>query len=230
MAKKKVILFIVEGISDELALEGSLRNIYKPNEIKFCIVRSDITTKIGVNKNNIKNKITELIKNELERAPYVKKDILKIIHFTDMDGAYIDKSAIVEDLNCVKFTYSETNICACSKDKVIERNFKKSENLDALSTMTKVYSNLSYSLYYFSCDQEHVLHNLMNVETKDKERLAEEFNDRYEDNFEGFKNFITSNEIKVDGNHRETWEFIKKDNNSLKRYSNLHLLLEDEGQ
>lgn len=78
-------------------------------------------------------------------------------------------------------------------------------------------------------DQEHVLHNRMNVEISEKERLAENFNDRYEEDFDGFKEFICSEDLKVEGDYRATWEFIRCGNNSLKRFSNLHLLLEEEG-
>lgn len=228
MARKKIVLFILEGTSDEIALEGSLRNIYKPNEIRFCIVRTDITTKNGVTRNNIKNKLIEIIKIELTRFPYKNSDILKVIHLTDMDGAYVDEESIIEDRSCDGFIYSETNIKAKSRVNVIGRNKRKGENLEVLLELNSIYNGLSYNLYYFSCNQEHTLHNIINVEKSKKEELAEKFNDKYEDDFDGFKNFICSKDIKVEGNYRETWEFIKKGNNSLKRFSNLHLLLEEE--
>lgn len=44
MPRKKVVMVIVEGISDEIALEGSLRNIYQDREVRFKVVRSDITS------------------------------------------------------------------------------------------------------------------------------------------------------------------------------------------
>ncbi|MGL5639787.1 MAG: hypothetical protein ACRCW7_10710, partial [Cetobacterium sp.] len=73
-----------------------------------------------------------------------------------------------------------------------------------------------------------VLHNLIDVPDNQKRILAEKFNDEYEDNFDEFKAFITNKEFAVNGNYAETWEFIKKDNNSLKRFSNIHLLLKEE--
>lgn len=225
MARKKIVLFILEGTSDEIALEGSLRNIYKPNEIKFCIVKTDITTKNKVTKNNIKNKLIGIIKTELGRSPYKISDILKVIHLTDMDGAYIDEDSIIEDRSCNRFIYSETNIRAKSKVNVIGRNKRKRENLEVLISLNSIYNKLSYNIYYFSCNQEHALHNMIDVKSNKKEKLAEKFNEKYEEDFDGFKNFICSKDIKVVGDYKETWEFIKKENNSLKRFSNLHLLL-----
>jgi len=228
LARKKIVLIILEGTSDEIALEGSLRNIYKPNEIKFCIVKTDITTKNKVTKNNIKNKLIEIIKTELGRSPYKISDILKVIHLTDMDGAYVDEDSIIEDKSCNRFIYSETNIRAKSKVNVIGRNKIKSENLEVLLGLNTIYNKLSYNIYYFSCNQEHVLHNMIDAKNNKKEELAENFNDRYEEDFNGFKKFIYSKDIKVEGDYKETWEFIKKGNNSLKRFSNLYLLLEEE--
>jgi len=227
MARKKVVFVIVEGTTDQDALEGTFRNIYNPESVKFCIVRGDITTESKPNL--IKRKLSEIIKNWCDKNPILKTDIKKVIHLVDMDGAYIDENSIIEDPSYDEFVYSEENITAKSKLKVLERNSRKSDNLNVISKLSKVYSTLDYCVYYFSCDQEHVLHNRMNVEISEKERLAEIFNDRYEEDFDGFKEFICSEDLKVNGSYRETWEFIKCENNSLKRFSNLHLLLEEEG-
>ena len=67
MARKKVVIVIVEGISDEMALEGSLRNLYKSKEVRFKVVRSDITSDRNSSSNNIRAKVAELIKSEMFR-------------------------------------------------------------------------------------------------------------------------------------------------------------------
>lgn len=229
MARKKVVMVIVEGISDEIALEGSLRNIYRDREVRFKVVRSDITSDKESNARNIKIKVADLIKAEMSRSSLDREDILKVIHIVDMDGAYISKDAIIESEACHGFNYSETQITASNREKVIERNEKKSENLNVLSCIYKINRSLEYVLYYFSCNQEHVLHNLIATPDYRKNILAEKFNEKYEEDFEAFKEFISKEKFAVNGNYSETWEFIKRENNSLKRFSNFHLLLKDEG-
>lgn len=226
MAKKKVVMVIVEGISDEIALEGSLRNIYQEKEIKFKVVRSDITSDRDSTARNIKIKVSELIKSEMSRSSLEREDVLKVIHIVDMDGAYINENAIEESLECQGFKYSDTKIIAKDKNRVIERNKRKSQNINILSCLGKINRSLDYALYYFSCNQEHVLHNIIDTPDNRKNILAEEFNDRYEDDFEAFIKFISDETFAVKGEYSKTWEFIKKDNNSLKRFSNFHLLLE----
>lgn len=228
MARKKVVIVIVEGISDEMALEGSLRNLYRSKEVRFKVVRSDITSDRNSSSNNIKAKVAELIKSEMSRFSLDREDILKVIHIVDMDGAYINEDAIKESSEIQEFKYTETHILAPSIEKVVERNERKAKNLNVLSCLNKINVSLDYSLYYFSCNQEHVLHNLIDVPDNQKRTLAEKFNDQYEDNFDELKDFITSEEFAVKGSYLETWEFIKKDNNSLKRFSNIHLLLKEE--
>lgn len=228
MARKKVVIVIVEGISDEMALEGSLRNLYKSEEVRFKVVRSDITSDRNSSSNNIKAKVAELIKSEMSRFSLDREDILKVIHIVDMDGAYINEDAIKESAKIQEFKYTENYILAPRVEKVVERNERKAKNLNVLSCLNKINVSLDYSLYYFSCNQEHVLHNLIDVPDNQKRTLAEKFNDQYEDNFDEFKDFITSEEFAVKGSYSETWEFIKKDNNSLKRFSNIHLLLKEE--
>jgi hypothetical protein len=224
---KKVVLVIVEGESDRTALEGSLRHIYRSSEVRFKVVTGDITSNRGTHANNIKMKLGMLIKKEMVKFSLEKEDILEVIHIVDMDGAYIDESAITVVEDCKGFIYHETEIKAGDKKLVLERNRRKAENLDLLSSIDKINRSLKYSLYYFSCNQEHVLHNKINVPNNKKMDLAEKFNDKYENDFNGFKKFIQSEEFAVEGEYDETWAFIKKDNNSLKRFSNFHLLLKE---
>ena len=41
---------------------------------------------------------------------------------------------------------------------------------------------------------------------------------------EEFLEFINSKSLKVEGNYKETWHFIKQELNSVNRYSNLWLV------
>ncbi len=72
-----------------------------------------------------------------------------------------------------------------------------------------------------------MLHDKIDVPDKDKKNYADKFDDKYYGNEEDFITFINSDIFAVKGDYDETWEFIKKDGNSFKRYSNFHLFIND---
>ena len=58
--------------------------------------------------------------------------------------------------------------------------------------------------------------------------MADDFADEYGENLEGFKALICAEEIAASGSYHETWDFILKGVNSLNRFSNFHLIFQDE--
>ncbi len=84
-------------------------------------------------------------------------------------------------------------------------------------------SNIPYRVYYFSCNLEHVLHNIQNVTTEEKIELSEKFEDKYSEELMEFIKFINDEEFSMNKSYRDSWEFIKQGNNSLKRYTNFNL-------
>lgn len=64
-----------------------------------------------------------------------------------------------------------------------------------------------------------------NLLKKDKMPYADTFRAKFdsEESFEHFIDFLKAPEIAVQGNYGETWNFIKADTNSLKRYTNFQL-------
>lgn len=63
-----------------------------------------------------------------------------------------------------------------------------------------------------------------NLSNSDKAQLSDEFDMRFEGKLDDFIGFICDITFAVNGDYKESWEFIKKDCNSLKRYSNVHLI------
>ena len=61
MAEKKVIAFIVEGASDEAALGTIMKEYFSDNEVRFVVIRGDITTRDYVFIDTILLKINEQI-------------------------------------------------------------------------------------------------------------------------------------------------------------------------
>ena len=228
MSRRKVILFIVEGFSDKEALNGILSELYEDKSIVFSIVDGDITTQNSTRSENIRDKIGECIKKAIQRDKFLKTDIELVIHLIDTDGAYISDDNIIENKD-VKLKYTETCIETNEVENIKKRNEKKRFILNILSSMSSVYkgkNSIPYYMFYMSCNLEHVLHNIQNAIDNEKVNLAERLEDEYIDNPDEFVKFMSNSTFSVQGGYKETWEFIKKDLNSLNRYSNFHLFFQ----
>ncbi len=222
----KIILFIVEGITDEISLGLILSKIIeKDKAVRFKVVGGDITSQNGVNTSNILTKITKVINEFIEKDIYRKSDILKVVHLVDIDGTFISDDLILEK-DVENIEYTTENIYAKNIEKIKARNKQKSQILNKLATSSTVYTNLPYEVYFFSCNLEHVLHNELNVADDVKEKYAYKFADKYVGNPSDFIDFINNPEFALTGQHKETWEFIRKGANSLNRYTNFNLYIE----
>lgn len=225
MSRTKVILFIVEGFSDKEALNGILSELYEDKSIVFSIVDGDITTQNSTRSENIREKIGDCIKRAIQRDKFLKTDIDLVIHLIDTDGVYIPDNNIIENKD-LKVKYTETHIETNEVENIKKRNDKKRSILNILSSMSSIYKGkniIPYRMFYMSCNLEHVLHNIQNAVDNEKVNLAERLEDEYIDNPEEFVKFMSNSSFTVQGGYKETWEFIKKDLNSLNRYSNFHL-------
>jgi hypothetical protein len=226
MRTKKVILFIVEGVTDKTSLGGIINKLVSSNLVRFYITGSDITSDRFSNSSNAVKKVNECVKGFLTKELGIKKsDIIQIVHLIDMDGAYIESNQI-KAKNVNEFVYTESAIIAKSIGSVIERNSRKQQVINRLFLCPTI-SGIPYSMYYFSCNLEHVLHNELNLTVDLKMDYAERFSDSYYNNETGFIDFIYNKQFAVKGDYKDTWEFIKLNGNSLKRYSNFHLFFEN---
>ena len=221
---KKVLFFIVEGISDEETLYPIFKNYFKDNKVHFYVVHGDLSAEKEITATNIIKIINSRIKEEMNRYGYKKSDIERVIHFTDTDGSFVSDANIVfqekKDL-----WYTKKSIQTNHVDKILERNRRKSSSLKKLAS-TNTIGGVPYHIYYFSRNMEHVLHNneLLLME-EDKMNRADEFAEAYEDNPGLFKKYVSEAEFSVNGDYKTTWNFIMQKENSLKRFSNIHLCL-----
>ena len=109
--KKKIVLFLVEGMSDKNAFEipfGQLLEDIDPDILlEFAMVMNDdghaggdITSKNGIYPDNIERFIDEIMVSPfLKQTGLCPKDILEIVHFVDTDGAYIDDALVAASGN-----------------------------------------------------------------------------------------------------------------------------------
>lgn len=132
---KKVVLFLVEGVSDELALGPLLSRFIQSDQVKFKVIHGDITSDYyRTTPATIANKIKEVVHSFLGNI-YRIDDIAEIVHIVDSDGVYIAESQILSD-TCEKPLYSESTIHTQHVHEIKKRNeFKRS--LLAINT-TKV--------------------------------------------------------------------------------------------
>lgn len=243
--KRNIILFLVEGKSDREALQGPIQELYdrkdENNEVVFRIINEeeaesggDVTTRTGVYPENIEAKINKLFLGNFFKVNGLNaRDISEIIQIVDTDGVYIPNDAVreKEEQSGDSSTFYDDKTINCSNaSNIIRRNEHKRKNLDYLISLKRITIRqfpLPYSIYYFSCNLDHFLHNSANLEPRMKRSLASIFADNFIDNPDGFVNIISGDPSAVTGmNYGESWNYIKDDLNSLQRHTNLNILLD----
>ena len=225
MSEKKVIVFIVEGPSDEAALGTIMKEYFSGDEIRFVVVHGDITLNDYSSAESIVTKINEQIECVKNRYRYRQEDFIKIIHITDMDGVYIREEDIKEaEVKAV--AYYEDHIETGNVKAIAERNKRKGAVLYKLRKTGKIHG-ISYRIYFNSCNLEHVLyHELRHFTDEEKQILSDEFAEKYDGKAEEFIKFISDPVLAVPGTYQNTWDYIEKEKNSLERHSNMHLIFE----
>lgn len=229
MAKsRKVILFLVEGISDEESLSVVLSDIIRDDNVSFQITNGDLTSQKGINQQNIIQTINKKVTEYISKSKVERSDILQIIHLIDIDGAYInDKIYFQEDPSIEKgFVYMENKICASNTEKIIKRNEQKSLVMNKLISLSEI-GGTKYKAYYFCCNLDHVFHNERNLDATLKFKYAEKFQDDFYEKEKEFLTYISESDFVVPGSHLETWNFLKEGLNSLGRYTNFNLFFEE---
>ncbi len=223
---KKVILFIVDGPTDEDALSPVLKKIFHNKEIRFHVVHGDITSEWMLNRTNAIKTVKEHIQIEVDRYGFKHSDIISVVHLIDTDGAFIPKANVVQG-EVEKLSYKENQIISTNPQNIIDRNSRKSTVVHRLYSSSSIWS-IPYAVYYFSRNMEHVLHNKSEDLTDDeKMEYADCFADTFDENPKEFITFLSNSDFTVTGNYGESWCFIFEGTNSLHRHCNLHLLFMD---
>ncbi|MGN0027742.1 MAG: hypothetical protein ACI33I_12185, partial [Clostridium sp.] len=189
MKTKKVILFIVEGITDKNSLSLILSKLISRSHIRFHIVGGDITTNKSTTTQNCIAKVNDEINKFLSVSKFKKTDILEVIHLVDTDGAYVSDE-LVKQYDTNNIIYKLDGILTDKVDLTIKRNKQKVSILDKLCSTPSI-GRIKYFMYYFSCNLEHVLHNEQNLDDKLKSKYSYDFEDKYYGREEEFKAFIS---------------------------------------
>ena len=103
MARKKIVLVIVEGVSDDTALGVALNQVYDRDTVHVEILHGDITTRAGVVSQNVVSKIGDVVKSFAKARRYKASDFKQIIHLVDTDGVYIPNECIYDNQTLDRF-------------------------------------------------------------------------------------------------------------------------------
>lgn len=90
MARKKIVLVIVEGPSDASALERYFVKYFDSDRIVTKIIHGDITTDKNIDQSKIKAHLGNKVKSWITKDKFKKSDIDRIVHIVDMDGAVLE--------------------------------------------------------------------------------------------------------------------------------------------
>lgn len=229
MARKKIILFIVEGINDKTCLESVLEKIIESEEVRFQITEGDITTRLGICESKIRNEIGKTVKAFKDKYHLRPEHFMEVVHLIDTDGLFLKKDSI-RYADVEKTVYMDDGIYTKDVEGIAERNRKKTAVVKRMLELHTVLKTIPYSVYYFSSNMDHVLHDHANLSKEEKDDLADAFDEEYADKPKEFVKFMSENSFTVKGTYEETWDFIRHNNNSIKRYSNFSVYLLKHGK
>jgi len=241
--RRKVVLFLVEGQSEINALKPAISALYDsidPEiEVFFptivedgCDKRGDITSKYGISPDVIEGCIYKLfLKTFFDTEKLYPKDVSEIIQIVDLDGAYIPDECVVYGANPDgedKPYYDEHGIITTNVENIVQRNKRKRENLNYLSSIDSLQAKSKrpkYSVFYFSSNLDHFLYGNANLSIQEKTSKADDYAARYELDPDGFVLAIRSTPGAITGmDYQQSWEYIKEGSNSIKRHSNIGIL------
>lgn len=227
MARKKIVLVLVEGPSDDTALGVILNRLFDKNKVHIEIMHGDITADYSIEPNDIVRALGDIVRKYANAMHFSQIHFQQVIHIVDMDGAYVPETSVIEKPSAVKPVYTLTEIQTARPDQLILRNKHKQEKLNRISKLKKVWGSVPYQAYYMSSNLDHVLYGKINSTDEEKENDAYAFARKYRDDVDGFLSFISDSDFSKTGDYKESWEFIKKEHHSLERYSNLGICFVD---
>ena len=258
-------MILTEGPSDRVALTNFFTDLYSmidPEiEVFFPILKEDslsddgeietkyngdITSRIGIAPENILPMLLKLfIHPELEKHPAYEypASVYEIIHLVDIDGTYLDPSRIVtaevDDPRDLPFYDDADDVIICkNSEDIIDRNTRKSSNLQKLSETKKLIITMAkdenasrqkpYHIYYFSSNIDHFLFGQANNPRGKKVPDARKFsNDFFDEPLKLARYFLEHPNAVKGMTYEQSWEFIKDGNNSIHPHTNINLLIAD---
>lgn len=235
--QKKFILFIVEGSNDKKEITAMLHSsFFASYKDKYEVVfldpqEGDLTSKPGISEKNIQSEIINRFLSWRESGiPFNRikpSDVQEIVHIIDTDGVFIPRADVVYD-DVGKYFYEENRILSYDPDYAVGRNRRKAKTIQKLLTVSKI-DNVPYSLYYLSCNMDHVLFGNRNPTQLFKDSQSRRF-PLLCSKTDILQKTVFNSTIAAQGTYEQSWLDIQKGHNSLGRYTNFNLFFTDRAK
>ncbi len=234
---KKFILFIVEGDNDKREINAILHTecfsrFFERYEPILWPTNGDITTASGASASNIQKKLNSILldfrKNGVPWGNIKPTDIHEIVQIVDLDGAFIPPDNILPSEDNA-FEYHDDHILTSNVDGAVGRNRKKAEVLNKLISIDKI-GDVNYSVYFVSCNMDHVLFGNRSLSRQEKGFLSREFQLKCERDQNVLNESLFNPDVAANGSYYESWYEIQEDTLSLQRYTNFNLFFGEEAK
>ena len=208
-------LFLVEGPYDKQRLI-LLENLFDKAKLEIFPFGCDMLSEKDYYKNYI-----EEIKAMLSKEKTFKiEDFNYIIQVCDLDGCFIKDEYVIENKEISKIKYNKDSIEAIDRDKIIERNHIKVDNINMLLNNKEIY------LFYNSTNIDHVFDNIQNPSKSQKKKYAINMYNKYKnDDIPFLEKLYDVNTLKSNS-YDDSWDDAKNGFNSLALNSNLIFFIE----
>ncbi len=210
----KKCLFLVEGPFDKLRL-SLLEDLFDSNKLVIIPFETDKLQKSDYYM-NIRSEIESILSKE---KTYDISDFDYFVQVCDTDGCFIDESKKMENTSLKHTMYFNDHIETLNLRSLIARHNYKKENIN------NILQNDEIDLFYNSTNIDHAFDGIQNPSNKQKRNLALRMYQRYKDDLDGFVTLLFNCVAGGSVNFNDTWEYIKKGNNSLSKASNIFLFL-----
>ena len=231
--KIKIVLFIVEGPSDETALAPYLTKFIEKNKKKLSIqiTHGDKTGELLYNSDEFTvtpTNITQYLENlvikylktkEIKDLGIKAKNIEKVYYITDTDNCFFEKSSPrVNKRKCLSKIFNFKTLEIYQTEEVRKQEKKKIES-------ERNVKRADFKTIFFAKDLEAVTINNTKILTdKEKERIAIDFAKKSLQNETFFENIFRDKDLKIWENYVASYEGIKS---YKKRASNMNNLLDE---
>lgn len=210
----KKILVLVEGPNDKLRLIN-IEDFFDSKKAVLFPMEGDWLQ--GTNYFvKYKDKITSALAKD---KSHDFDDFDEIVQICDTDGCFINNSRVIEDKTIKKIEYGSNYIKTTYLKADLARKNDKTNNINNILKSNDI------RLFYNSCNIDHVFDNKINIGSSEKKNLALCAKRRYDSNslilIEELYNANASKTL----DHKLSWDYVKKDFNSLSRCSNVIIFL-----
>jgi hypothetical protein len=237
---RRVVVMIVEGVTDKIALRGNLNHLVKDKTIEFEPTSGDITSdKSLIGQVNLDDYIADCVRGLISKNnDFTLSDVVEVVQLIDSDGLYIPSDSIIqkrlpdgvaEDEENRRPVYGEKTIAALDVTK--ERETLENKRFAVRDLLEKKTIDFGrgiikpYSIFYNSCNLEHAIFDKQNTPNREKRQLANDFADKHYGNDKKFITLFDSLNRSRSWDVSISWNFLKEGFNSLERGSNLIIYL-----